>query len=169
MMVKVKNMVEMNNQKIFPVLWFDYQAEEAMNFYTPIFKKLKVKSITRIGESGPGPEGSVLTTSFELEEQEFTALNGGPMFKFPEAISLFVNCKSQEKVDYYWERLLEGDEEQQSGWIKDKYSVSWQIIPAVLVEMLNDPDPEKSKKVTESMMKMKKIDIPTLKQFYQDN
>lgn len=110
-----------------------------------------------------------MTTSFELEEQEFTALNGGPMFKFPEAISLFVNCKSQEKVDYYWERLLEGDEEQQSGWIKDKYRVSWQIIPAVLVEMLNDPDHEKSKKVTESMMKMKKIDIPTLKQFYQDN
>jgi len=154
-------------QKIIPFLWFDNQAEEAMNFYTSIFKNSKVGNITRYGDAGPGPKGSVMTVSFELEGQEFTALNGGPEFKFTEAISFFVNCKSQEEVDELWEKLSAGGEEGPCGWLKDKFGVSWQIVPTVLIEMLNDPDPEKSKRVTEAMLQMKKIDIQTLKQAYK--
>ena len=146
-------------QKIIPFLWFDNQAEEAMNFYTSIFKNSKVGNITRYGDAGPGPKGSVMTVSFELEGQEFTALNGGPEFKFTEAISFFVNCKSQEEVDELWEKLSAGGEEGPCGWLKDKFGVSWQIVPTVLIEMLNDPDPEKSKRVTEAMLQVKKIDI----------
>jgi predicted 3-demethylubiquinone-9 3-methyltransferase (glyoxalase superfamily) len=153
-------------QKITPFLWFDTQAEEAMNFYTAIFKNSKVGNVTRYGEAGPGPEGSVMTASFELEGLQFTALNGGPEFKFNEAISFLVDCKSQKEVDELWEKLSEGGEEGPCGWLKDKYGVSWQIVPAILTELLNDPDPEKSQRVTEAMLQMKKIDIQTLQQAY---
>jgi predicted 3-demethylubiquinone-9 3-methyltransferase (glyoxalase superfamily) len=153
-------------QKITPFLWFDTQAEEAMNFYTAIFKNSKVGNVTRYGEAGPGPEGSVMTASFELEGLQFTALNGGPEFKFTEAISFLVDCKSQKEVDELWEKLSEGGEEGPCGWLKDKYGVSWQIVPAILTELLNDPDPEKSQRVTEAMLQMKKIDIQTLQQAY---
>ena len=156
-------MVELS-QKIIPFLWFDNQAEDAMNYYVKLFNNSRVKNITRYGEAGPGPKDSVMTVSFELEGQEFTALNGGPMFKFTEAISFYVKCKSQDEVDYFWERLTEGGEEQPCGWLKDRFGVSWQIVPTVLVDMLNDPDPEKSKRVTEAMLKMKKIDIKVLKE-----
>ena len=154
-------------QKITPYLWFDSQAEEAANFYVSIFNNSKIVNISRYGEAGPGPVGTVLTVSFELEGQEFTALNGGPAFKFTEAISFFVDCKSQEEVDELWEKLTEGGEEQPCGWLKDKFGLSWQIVPTVLIEMLNDPDPEKSKRVTEAMLQMKQIDIPTLEQAYE--
>jgi len=154
-------------QKITPFLWFDNQAEEAANFYTSIFKNSKVGNVARYGEAGPGPEGSVMTVSFQLEGQEFTALNGGPAFKFTEAISFFVDCKSQEEVDELWEKLTAGGEEGPCGWLKDKFGLSWQIVPTVLIEMLNDPDPEKARRVTETMLQMKKIDIPTLEQAYE--
>jgi predicted 3-demethylubiquinone-9 3-methyltransferase (glyoxalase superfamily) len=154
-------------QKITPFLWFDNQAEEAVNFYTSIFKNSKFGSITRYGEGGPGSEGTVMTATFQLEGQEFIALNGGPQFKFTEAISFSVDCETQEEVDYYWERLSEGGEEQPCGWLKDKYGLSWQIIPSVLGEMLNDPDPAKSQRVMEAMLQMKKIDIETLRQAYE--
>jgi predicted 3-demethylubiquinone-9 3-methyltransferase (glyoxalase superfamily) len=153
-------------QKITPFLWFDNQAEEAMNFYTSIFKNSKKGHVIRYNEAGPGPEGTVATASFELEGMQFTALNGGPHFKFTEAISFQVDCKSQEEVDYLWERLLEGGEEQQCGWLKDKYGLSWQIVPTILLEMLNAPDLEKARNVTEAMLQMKKIDIPTLQRAY---
>ena len=154
-------------QKITPFLWFDNQAEEAMKFYTSIFKNSKVGEVTRYGEAGPGPKGGVMTASFELEGMEFTALNGGPLFKFSPAISFAVDCRSQEEVDELWANLSAGGEEGQCGWLKDKYGVSWQIVPTVLVEMLNDPDPEKSKRVTEAMLKMKKLDIQALRQAYE--
>jgi len=154
-------------QKITPFLWFDNQAEEAMKFYTSIFKNSKVGEVTRYGEAGPGPKGGVMTASFELEGMEFTALNGGPLFKFSPAISFAVDCRSQEEVDELWAKLSAGGEEGQCGWLKDKYGVSWQIVPTVLVEMLNDPDPEKSKRVTEAMLKMKTLDIQALRQAYE--
>ncbi len=153
-------------QKISPFLWFDDQAEGAMNFYTSIFKNSKIGKITRYGEAGPGTKGKVMTASFELEGTQFTALNGGPEFKFTEAISFWVDCKSQEEVDYFWEKLSEGGEEGPCGWLKDKFGVSWQIVPTILPELLNDPDPEKSNRVMEAMLKMKKIDIKTLQQAY---
>ena len=153
-----------NNQKIIPFFWFDNQAEESANFYIGIFKNSRINNISRYGEAGPGHKGSVMTVSFELEGQEFTALNGGPQFKFTEAISFYVKCKSQDEVDYFWERLTEGGEEQPCGWLKDRFGVSWQIVPTVLVDMLDDPDPEKSKRVTEAMLKMKKIDIKVLEE-----
>src|SRR3990172_3871200 len=154
-------------QKITPYLWFDKQAEEAANFYVSIFNNSKIVNISRYGEAGPGPVGTVLTVSFELEGQEFTALNGGPAFKFTEAISFFVDCKSQEEVDELWEKLTAGGEEGPCGWLKDKFGLSWQIVPTVLIEMLNDPDPEKARRATEAMLQMKKIDIPTLEQAYE--
>jgi predicted 3-demethylubiquinone-9 3-methyltransferase (glyoxalase superfamily) len=154
-------------QKIIPFLWFDNQAEEAMYFYTSIFENSKVGNVTRYGKAGPGPEGSVMTASFELEGQEFTVLNGGPEFKFTEAISFFVDCKTQEEVDELWEKLSERGEEGPCGWLKDKYGLSWQIVPTVLIELLNDPDPERSKRVTEAMLQMKKINIQTLRQAYE--
>ncbi len=158
-------MVELS-QKIIPFLWFENQAEEAVNYYINIFNNSSIINITYYGEAGPGPMDNVMTVTFELEGQEFTALNGGPMFKFTEAISSYVKCTSQDEVDYYWEKLTEAGEEQPCGWLKDKYGVSWQIVPTLLVEMLNDSDPEKVKRVTEAMLKMKKIDIKTLKQSY---
>ena len=150
-------------QKISPFLWFDNQAEEAMNFYVSIFKNSKVGDVTRYGDAGPGPKGSIVTASFELEGQQFTALNGGPQFKFTEAISFVVDCKSQEEVDYFWDKLSEGGQIQQCGWLKDKFGLSWQIIPSVLMELMGDPDPEKSRRVTEAMLQMTKIDIPALR------
>jgi predicted 3-demethylubiquinone-9 3-methyltransferase (glyoxalase superfamily) len=154
-------------QKIIPCLWFDNQAEEAMYFYTSIFKNAKVGHITRYGEAGPGPAGSVLTASFELEGQQFVALNGGPEFTFSPAISLFVNCETQEEVDELWEKLSAGGGEEQCGWLHDKYGVSWQIVPTILGEMLNDTDPERSQRVMQAMLQMTKIDIKTLKQAYE--
>jgi predicted 3-demethylubiquinone-9 3-methyltransferase (glyoxalase superfamily) len=158
-------------QKITPFLWFDDQAEEAVNFYTSIFKNSKILSVTRYGEEGAKaagrPKGSVMTVVFKLEGQEFIALNGGPVFTFSPAISFLVNCKTQKEVDELWEKLSEGGEKGQCGWLKDKYGVSWQIVPTVLGEMLQDKDPKKSKRVMEAMLKMDKIDIKTLKQAYE--
>ncbi|HMG35856.1 MAG TPA: VOC family protein [Blastocatellia bacterium] len=154
-------------QKITPFLWFDHQAEEAVNFYCSIFKNSKVLSISRFSESGPGPEGSVMIVVFQLEGQEFIALNGGPLFKFTEAISLFVDCKTQAEVDGLWERLTERGEVQQCGWLKDKYGLSWQIVPTILTGMLNDANPKKVKRVTEAMLQMKKIDIEALRHAYE--
>jgi len=153
-------------QKITPFLWFDNQAEEAMNFYVSVFKNSKNVSITRFGEAGPGANGTVMTARFQIEGQEFVALNGGPVFTFTPAISFVVNCETQEEVDRLWEKLSEGGEKQQCGWLKDKFGVSWQIVPIVLVDLLNDPDPVKSQRVMKAMLPMGKIDIKTLKQAY---
>ena len=152
--------------KINPFLWFDTQAEEAANLYVSIFNNSKIVNINRYGEAGPAPRGSVMSVVFELDGQEFMALNGGPLFKFTEAISLFVNCKTQEEVDIYWAKLLEGGKESRCGWLKDKYGLSWQIIPTVLGEMLSDRDPQRAKRVVEAMLKMKKIDIAELNRAY---
>jgi len=153
-------------QKITPFLWFDGNAEEAMNFYVSIFKNSKIGKISRYGEGGPGPKGSVMSATFQLEGQEFFALNGGPMFAFSPAISFFVDCKTQEEVDVLWEKLSEGGEKQRCGWLKDKYGLSWQIIPSVLGELLGDPDPVKSQRVMQAMMQMDKIDIKGLQEAY---
>ena len=154
-------------QKISPFLWFDDQAEEAVNFYTSIFKNSKILNVTRYGEVGPGPKDSVMTVAFQLEGQEFMALNGGPHFKFTEAISFVVKCKTQEEVDDLWEKLSEsGGEKIQCGWLKDKYGVSWQIVPTILGEMISDPNRAKSQRVMEAMLKMKKIEIEGLKRAY---
>src|SRR5712692_9053384 len=153
-------------QKITPFLWFDGKAEEAMNFYISIFRNSKIGSVTRYGEAGPGPKGMVMTATFQLDGQEFMALNGGPQFKFTEAISFLVNCETQEEVDELWVKLSEGGEKGRCGWLKDKYGLSWQIVPTVLGEILKDKDPEKSKRVMEAMLQMDKIDIKSLKQAY---
>jgi predicted 3-demethylubiquinone-9 3-methyltransferase (glyoxalase superfamily) len=154
-------------QKITPFLWFNDQAEEAMNFYTAIFKNSKIGSVSRYGEGGPGQPGSVMTATFELDGQEFMALNGGPLFTFTEAISFFVNCETQAEVDELWEKLTEGGEESQCGWLKDKYGLSWQIVPTALGELLNDPDAEKARRVMNAMLQMKKIDIAGLRAAYE--
>jgi predicted 3-demethylubiquinone-9 3-methyltransferase (glyoxalase superfamily) len=153
-------------QKITPFLWFDGQAEQAMKFYVSIFKNSKVVSVTRYGEEGPGPKGTVMGATFQLEGQQFYALNGGPQFTFSPAISLFVNCETQQEVDELWEKLSEGGQKQRCGWLKDKYGVSWQVIPSVLGKMLQDKDAEKSKAVMKAMLQMDKIDIKRLKQAY---
>jgi predicted 3-demethylubiquinone-9 3-methyltransferase (glyoxalase superfamily) len=153
-------------QKITPCLWFDNNAEEAVNHYLSIFKNSKINKILRCGDAGPGPKGSILTIAFQLEGQDFIALNGGPIFKFNEAISLSVDCKSQIEVDDLWEKLSDGGQKSQCGWLKDKFGLSWQVVPSALVEMLQDPDPEKSKRVMAAMMQMGKIDIAVLKQAY---
>ena len=158
-----------NTQKITPYLWFDDQAEETANFYTSIFKDSKIEEVTRYGKAGPRPEGMAMTVSFKLEGQEFVALNGGPEFKFNEAISFLVSCESQEEVDYFWNNLSEGGEEGPCGWLKDKYGVSWQIIPTALPELLSDPDPEKSQRVMEAMLQMSKIDIESLQQAHEQS
>jgi len=154
-------------QKITPFLWFNDQAEEAMNFYTAIFKNSKIGSVSRYGEGGPGQPGSVMTATFELDGQEFMALNGGPLFTFTEAISFFVNCETQAEVDELWAKLTEGGEESQCGWLKDKFGLSWQIVPSVLGELLNDPDAEKAGRVMNAMLQMKKIDIAGLRSAYE--
>jgi predicted 3-demethylubiquinone-9 3-methyltransferase (glyoxalase superfamily) len=153
-------------QKIVTYLWFDGKAEEAAKHYTSIFKNSKILSVTRHGDAGPGPKGTVMVVNFQLEGQEFIALNGGPEFKFTEAISLLVNCDSQEEVDELWNRLSAGGEEGQCGWLKDKFGLSWQIIPTVLFDLIQDPDPEKSKRAVQAMLQMKKIDIEGLKRGY---
>ncbi len=155
-------------QKITPCLWFDNQAEEAANFYVSIFKNSKIGTITRYGEAGPGKKGSVMVATFQLEGQDFIALNGGPQFKFTEAVSFSVDCKNQDEVDEFWKKLSEGGQESQCGWLKDKYGLSWQIIPTALPELLKDKDPEKSKKVMKAMFQMKKIDLIILKQAAQE-
>ena len=153
-------------QKITPFLWFDGKAEEAMNFYVSIFKNSKVVNVTRCGEAGPGPKGTVMSATFQLDGQPFMALNGGPLFTFSPAISFFVNCETQEEVDELWERLSEGGEKQRCGWLKDKYGVSWQIIPTALGEMLQDKNAEKSSNVMRAMLQMDKIDIDILRRAY---
>jgi len=153
-------------QKITPFLWFDNQAEEAMHFYASIFKNTKVGDVRRYGEAGPGPEGSVMTASFELEGQQFMVLNGGPEFAFTPAISFFVNCETQAEVDELWEKLSDGGEQDSCGWLKDKYGLSWQIVPSILGELLSDPDPVKSQRAMQAMLQMKKLDINILQQAY---
>jgi predicted 3-demethylubiquinone-9 3-methyltransferase (glyoxalase superfamily) len=153
--------------KITPFLWFDDQAEEAMNFYVSVFKNSKTGAVTRYGEGGLGPKGAVMTASFQLDGQDFMALNGGPLFKFTEAISFFVNCETQEEVDELWGKLSAGGEPGRCGWLKDKYGLSWQIIPKALSEMLGDKDAEKSKRVIQAMLQMNKIDIAGLKRAYE--
>jgi predicted 3-demethylubiquinone-9 3-methyltransferase (glyoxalase superfamily) len=153
-------------QKITPFLWFDSQAEEAMNFYLSIFRNSKILTVNRYGDAGPGPKGTVMTASFLLDGQEFVALNGGPQYKFTPAISFVVNCESQADVDDMWDKLSAGGREDQCAWLQDKFGVSWQIVPRVLIELLNDPDPAKAQRVMAAMMKMKKIDIAALKQAY---
>lgn len=161
-----------NTQKITPCLWFDNQAEEAVEFYTGIFRNSRILNISRYGEAGREvhgrPAGSVMTIEFELDGQAFTALNGGPIFKFNEAISFQVDCETKEEVDYYWEKLSQGGDEkaQQCGWLKDKYGASWQIIPSILSKMMSDPDREKSGRVMEAMLRMKKIDVDELARAY---
>ena len=154
------------NTRITPFLWFDHQAEEAANFYTSIFKNSKRGTVMRYGEEGPGPKGTVMSTTFELEGQELIALNGGPMFTFSPAISFFVKCDTQAEVDHFWEKLSAGGEIQPCGWLKDRYGVSWQIVPTVLGEMLADEDPEKAGRVMRAMLQMKKLDIEGLKRAY---
>jgi predicted 3-demethylubiquinone-9 3-methyltransferase (glyoxalase superfamily) len=153
-------------QKITPFLWFDGKAEEAMNCYISIFKNSKIVSVTRYGEAGPGPKGTVMTAKFELNGQEFVALNGGPQFTFTEAISFVVNCETQQEVDELWEKLSEGGEKSRCGWLKDKYGLSWQVVPTALVEMLQDKDTKKSNRVMQAMLQMDKIDIETLRHAY---
>ena len=153
-------------QKIVPFLWFDGEAEEAMNFYVSIFKTAKVRSVTRYGDAGPGPKGQVMSASFQLEGQVFYALNGGPQFSFTPAISLFVNCTTQAEVDELWEKLSKGGQTQPCGWLTDKYGVSWQIIPTVLGEMLADKDAKKSQAVMQVMLQMSRIDIAALRRAY---
>ena len=161
-------------QKISPCLWFDDQGEEAAKFYTSIFKDSKIGDVTRYGKEGyeihGREEGTVMTVEFEIEGQKFLALNGGPIFKFNEAISFQVYCETQEEVDYFWEKLSEGGDEkaQQCGWLKDKYGVSWQIVPTILIKMLKDNDSEKSQKVMKAMLQMHKLDISTLKKAYEE-
>src|SRR5689334_14297639 len=141
-------------QRITPVLWFDHQAEEAANFYVSIFENSRIVSASRYGEGGPGPKGSVMTVSFELDGQEFTALNGGPHFKFTEAISFVVHCKTQQEVDEFWDKLSAGGQQDQCGWLKDKYGLSWQVVPRTLIELLQDKDPKRSQKVMQAIFQM---------------
>lgn len=158
-------------QKISPCLWFDDKAEEAAKFYTSIFKDSKIKGITHYGQAGAAvsgrPKGSVMTVTFELDGQQFTALNGGPIFKFTEAVSLEVSCKTQKEVDYLWERLSQGGKKSQCGWLKDKYGLSWQIVPEALHKMFLDKDPKKTERVMQAMLKMSKLDLRALKRAYQ--
>ncbi len=153
-------------QKITPFLWFDGKAEEAMNFYVSIFKNSKVVSVTRYGDAGPGPKGSVMSVTFQLEGQQFYALNGGPQFAFTPAISMFVSCETQKEVDALWEKLSEGGRKDRCGWLQDKYGLSWQIIPTALGKMLQDKDRAKADRVMQAMLQMDKIDIRRLKQAY---
>ena len=154
-------------QKITPFLWFDHQAEEAVGFYTSIFKDSKVGTVTRYGEAGPGPKGSVMTMAFELDGQGFVALNGGPQYPFTPAISFVINCESQKEVDHYWNTLSAGGQEIQCGWLRDKYGVSWQVVPTVLIDLLHDKDSARAQRVMKAMLQMKKIDIARLEEAYR--
>jgi predicted 3-demethylubiquinone-9 3-methyltransferase (glyoxalase superfamily) len=148
--------------QITPFLWFDGQAEEAASHYVSIFPNSRLGQVMRYGEAGPGPKGSVMVVSFELDGRPFTALNGGPQFRFTEAVSFVVDCETQEEVDHYWEKLSAGGQESQCGWLKDRFGLSWQIVPRALIELMSDPDPERSRRVTEAMLQMNKIDIAEL-------
>ncbi|WP_327190278.1 VOC family protein [Streptomyces xinghaiensis] len=149
-------------------LWFDGRAEEAAQYYTSVFEDGRIGKISRYTEAGPGPAGSVVTVDFEINGQKFVALNGGPEFSFTEAISFQITCENQAEVDHYWDRLTEGGgQEVQCGWVKDRFGVSWQIIPTVLLDMVGDPDPEKAKRATEAMLGMKKLDIAELRKAYE--
>jgi predicted 3-demethylubiquinone-9 3-methyltransferase (glyoxalase superfamily) len=155
-------------QKITPCLWFDTQAEEAARFYSSIFKNSKIGAISRYGEAGPGPAGSVMTITFQLDGQEFMGLNGGPIFKFNEAVSFVVNCENQQEVDEMWAKLSRGGgQEVQCGWLKDRYGVSWQIVPKVLGELMKDTDPAKTQRVLAAIMQMKKLSVEGLKRAYE--
>lgn len=155
-------------QKVTTFLWFDNQAEEAANFYVSLFKNSRIVNVSRTGEGSPGPQGSVTIVTFELDGQEYMALNGGPHHRFNEAISLFVNCESQAEVDTLWTRLTDGGEEGPCGWLKDRYGLSWQIVPTALGEMMSDPDAEKAGRVMNAMLQMKKLDVAALKQAYDN-
>jgi predicted 3-demethylubiquinone-9 3-methyltransferase (glyoxalase superfamily) len=154
-------------QKITPFLWFDTQAEEAANFYVSIFKNSKVGAITRYGENAPGPKGTAMSVRFTIEGQEFMALNGGPLFTFSPAISFFVNCGTQQEVDELWEKLSAGGKKERCGWLKDKFGLSWQVIPTTLGKLLSDPDPAKSSRVMQAMLQMNKIEIAGLEKAYR--
>jgi predicted 3-demethylubiquinone-9 3-methyltransferase (glyoxalase superfamily) len=153
--------------KITPFLWFDGNAEEAMKHYTSIFKNSKVLAVTRYGEGGPGPKGAVMTAQFVLDGQEFTALNGGPQFKFTEAVSFVVNCETQAEIDEYWEKLSAGGQPSRCGWLKDKFGLSWQIVPVGLGKMLSDKDPAKTGRMMAALMQMDKLDLARLKQAFE--
>ena len=155
-------------QKITTFLWFDKEAEEAAKFYTSIFSDSRIKEVSRYGEAGPGPKGSVMVVTLELQGQEFMLLNGGPEFKFTEAISLMINCESQEEIDRFWAKLTDGGEEGPCGWLKDRYGVSWQVTPRVLLEMQRDPDRERANRVVKAMLQMGKIDIKALEDAYAE-
>jgi|SRR5262244_2770040 len=156
-------------QKITPFLWFDGKAEEAVNFYVSIFKNSKIVRLTRCGDAGPGPKGSVMSATFQLDGQEFFALNGGPQFTFTPAISFFVNCETQEEVDELWEKLSAGGQKERCGWLRDKYGLSWQIIPSILGKLLQDKDAGKASRVMTAMLQMDKIDINRLQEAYAGN
>ena len=153
-------------QRITPFLWFNGNAEEAVNFYVSVFKNSKVVSVSRYGEAGPGRKGTVMSATFQLDGQQFYALNGGPQFTFSPAISFFVNCETQAEVDELWEKLSQGGEKQRCGWLKDKYGLSWQIVPSVLGKMLQDKDPQRAGRVMKAMLQMDKLDIKGLQQAY---
>jgi len=153
-------------QKITPFLWFDNNAEEAANFYVSIFKNSKVLNIARYGDAGPGPKGTVLTVNFEIDGEKFIALNGGPQFKFTEAVSFVVNCETQEEIDYFWEKLSAGGEKSQCGWLKDKYGLSWQVVPTILGELMGGNDAERSNRVMQAILQMQKLEIEPLKRAY---
>jgi predicted 3-demethylubiquinone-9 3-methyltransferase (glyoxalase superfamily) len=155
-------------QKITPFLWFDGKAEESMNFYVAIFENSSIGTITRYGDAGPGPKGTVMIAAFQLEGQDFIALNGGPQFKFSPAVSFVVNCETQDEVDNYWDELSEGGEEMGCGWLKDKYGLSWQIVPTILPKLMRDSNTEKSQRVMKAMLQMKKIDIEGLQRAYEE-
>jgi predicted 3-demethylubiquinone-9 3-methyltransferase (glyoxalase superfamily) len=158
--------VTIQKQKITPFLWFDGKAEEAANFYVSIFERSKLVSVTRYGDAGPGPKGTVMSVIFRLEGQEFFALNGGPQFTFSPAISFFVSCKTQQEIDELWQKLSAGGKKQPCGWLQDKYGLSWQVVPSVLGKMLQDKDAERAERVMKAMMQMEKLDIKRLKQAY---
>lgn len=160
--------ISSSQQKITPFLWFDNNAEEAVNFYVSVFKDSKILAMARYPEGSPGPAGTVMTADFELNGQKFVALNGGPTFRFTEAVSFVVNCANQEEVDYFWEKLSEGGQKTQCGWLKDKFGLSWQVVPTILQQLLKDKDPKKSQSVMQALMKMTKLDIAELLRAYEN-
>lgn len=153
-------------QKITPYLWFDSTAEEAINFYVSVFKDAEILNVTRFGEAGPGPAGSLMTATFRLNGQEFIALNGGPEFTFTEAVSFLIECETQAEVDYYWDKLSAGGAPGPCGWLKDQFGLSWQVIPTALFKLMQDEDPARANRVTQAMFQMSKIDIATLEEVY---
>ncbi|HEX2015865.1 MAG TPA: VOC family protein [Solirubrobacteraceae bacterium] len=151
------------SQKITPSLWFDTEAEEAAAFYTSVFEDSRIVNVARYTEAGPRPAGTVMTVEFELNGQRFVGINGGPQFTFDEAVSFQISCRDQEEVDYYWERLTEGGQESQCGWLTDRYGLSWQVVPTGMAEIFGDPDPERARRAMEAMLKMRKLDIAELR------